>query len=70
LHLAFPSKVGFLTYPARENTLLLLRESILQIGGLQLRGASVGQKIVDVELQCETRPSTRPVIGSATFALE
>ncbi|HEY8515856.1 MAG TPA: MaoC/PaaZ C-terminal domain-containing protein [Candidatus Binatia bacterium] len=28
-----------------------------------------GQKLVDVELQCETKPGTRTIIGSATLAL-
>ena len=28
-----------------------------------------GQKLVDVELQCETKPGTRSIIGSATLAL-
>ncbi|HZR80010.1 MAG TPA: MaoC/PaaZ C-terminal domain-containing protein [Candidatus Binatia bacterium] len=29
-----------------------------------------GQKLVDVELQCETKPGTRTIIGSATVALD
>lgn len=29
-----------------------------------------GQKLVDVELQCETKPGTRTIIGSATLALQ
>lgn len=28
-----------------------------------------GQKLVDVEIQCETKPGTRSIIGSATLAL-
>jgi acyl dehydratase len=28
-----------------------------------------GRKLVDVELQCETKPGTRTIIGSATLAL-
>ena len=28
-----------------------------------------GRKLVDVELQCETKPGTRTIIGSATVAL-
>jgi acyl dehydratase len=28
-----------------------------------------GQRLVDVELQCETKPGTRSIIGSATLAL-
>lgn len=28
-----------------------------------------GAKLVDVELQCETKPGTRSIIGSATLAL-
>ena len=28
-----------------------------------------GQKLVDVELQCETKPGTRTIVGSATIAL-
>jgi acyl dehydratase len=28
-----------------------------------------GQKLVDVELQCETKPGTKSIIGSATLAL-
>ena len=28
-----------------------------------------GQKLVDVELQCETKPGTRSIVGSATVAL-
>ncbi len=28
-----------------------------------------GQKLVDVEIQCETKPGTKSIIGSATLAL-
>jgi acyl dehydratase len=28
-----------------------------------------GEKLVDVDLQCETKPGTRSIIGSATLAL-
>jgi len=28
-----------------------------------------GQKLVDVELQCETKPGTRTIVGNATVAL-
>jgi acyl dehydratase len=28
-----------------------------------------GEKLVDVELQCETKPGTRTIVGSATLAL-
>ena len=37
------------------------------VGGAVAEG--IGQKLVDVEIQCETKPGTKSIIGTATLAL-
>lgn len=45
-------------------------DKITCTGKVKAKREEGGEKLVDVDLQCETKPGTRTIIGSATLALE
>ena len=56
-------------YDVQFRSITLPADKITCTGKVTGKREEGGRKLVDVELQCETKPGTRTIIGSATVAL-
>jgi acyl dehydratase len=67
---AFGGPASVVRYDVQFRAITWPGDKISCTGKVVGKREEAGQKLVDVELQCETKPGTRTIIGSATLAIE